>query len=507
MKKLILILLFIPLVSFGQTSFENGFKEGFVKGYCGESVECVSPPYPVVPMPNLSFNSYGDGFARGIDAGREYKLKRKRVQSVLSQREEVQSVLNPSFSTDNDSYLRSVDSEQEKFDNFGFKENHKYSSDEIFININDLENTFYGRLSNQDNDNYNFLISLSQLHQYHQIQRNVLVDNDFNYTHFLDAIKCAISQKNISYGQKLPSEPTFLCSDDYYKINSLKKYEMERYYNNGMILIQKRLKYLNYKKPLEYLNILFEYSGLITLNQHTHEHQDKIQYTLPSPRIYFKEQEVKIEYSFLPDRVIAKAHSPIKDDVKIIIDMDKWMNLSNPERVWLMIHEYCHEVLGLEHSEGDLEIMFPMMPKNELSDEDIIDYGRFNSYSEGSYKLLIIINELLEHLYKNQSDLIKCASSYCEGIFFPDYPKFKFYEVDDVFNMYDFHVKKKNSGVIYEGWKKNNIDFTKINSKKHLYERISDEAKDKMGSLIDNVWVGHKHYNYSRWFYKTSALP
>ena len=134
--------------------------------------------------------------------------------------------------------------------------------------------------------------------------------------------------------------------------------------------------------------------------------------------------------------------------------MDKWMNLSNPERVWLMIHEYCHEALGLEHSEGDLEIMFPMMPKNELSDEDIIDYGRFNSYSEGSYKLLIIINELLEHLYKNQSDLIKCASSYCEGIFFPDYPKFKFYEVDDVFNMYDFHVKKKNSGVIYEGWKK-----------------------------------------------------
>ena len=82
MKKLILILLFIPLVSFGQTSFENGFKEGFVKGYCGESVECVSPPYPVVPMPNLSFNSYGDGFARGIDAGREYKVGQFPIRAL-----------------------------------------------------------------------------------------------------------------------------------------------------------------------------------------------------------------------------------------------------------------------------------------------------------------------------------------------------------------------------------------------------------------------------------------
>ena len=174
---------------------------------------------------------------------------------------------------------------QTSFDNFGFQKNHEYSSDEIFININDLEKTFFGRLSNHDNDNYNFLISLSQLHQFHMIQSNMLVDYDFNYTHFLDAIKCAISQKNISYGQKLPSEPTFLCSDDFYKINSLKKYETGRYYNNGMILIQEKLKRLNYKKPLEYLNILFEYSGLINLMQITHEHQDKIQYTLPSPRI------------------------------------------------------------------------------------------------------------------------------------------------------------------------------------------------------------------------------
>ena len=37
MKKLVLLLLFIPLVSFGQTPFEKGFKAVFKKGYCVET--------------------------------------------------------------------------------------------------------------------------------------------------------------------------------------------------------------------------------------------------------------------------------------------------------------------------------------------------------------------------------------------------------------------------------------------------------------------------------------
>tara|TARA_B100001059_G_scaffold98948_1_gene98573 strand:+ start:396 stop:1061 length:666 start_codon:yes stop_codon:yes gene_type:complete len=84
MKKLILLLLFIPLVSFGQTSYENGFKAGFKKGYCQNEIGCISPIAPTPPISRIgeSENSYSEGFARGVIAGKNKKTKDTKSSSV-----------------------------------------------------------------------------------------------------------------------------------------------------------------------------------------------------------------------------------------------------------------------------------------------------------------------------------------------------------------------------------------------------------------------------------------
>jgi len=84
MKKLIVLLLFIPLVSFGQTSYENGFKAGFKKGYCQNEIGCISPIAPIPPIPRIgeSENSYSEGFARGVIAGKNKKTKDTKSSSV-----------------------------------------------------------------------------------------------------------------------------------------------------------------------------------------------------------------------------------------------------------------------------------------------------------------------------------------------------------------------------------------------------------------------------------------
>ena len=74
MKKLLLILLFIPLVSFGQslkTDFQKGYEAGYKKGYCLEE-HCYfnrSPLPPDAPLPARGNDSYSDGYATGVRDG------------------------------------------------------------------------------------------------------------------------------------------------------------------------------------------------------------------------------------------------------------------------------------------------------------------------------------------------------------------------------------------------------------------------------------------------------
>jgi hypothetical protein len=75
-----------------------------------------------------------------------------------------------------------------------------------------------------------------------------------------------------------------------------------------------------------------------------------------------------IKYDFVTGesgRFVAAAHSPLEDDIRIIINIDKWEELNNYERIWLLLHEYGHEAFGFEH--GFNELMYPLLP-TELKD-------------------------------------------------------------------------------------------------------------------------------------------
>ena len=96
-------------------------------------------------------------------------------------------------------------------------------------------------------------------------------------------------------------------------------------------------------------------------------------------RIGFKQ----INFDFLTGediRTAAIAHSPMKDDVRVIINIDNWEKLNNIERVWLLTHELGHEAYGIKH--GENELMYPLIP-SELKDETIEIFG--DGYKELTY--------------------------------------------------------------------------------------------------------------------------
>jgi len=401
---------------------------------------------------------------------------------------------------------------QENFDDNGYLLNHKYSSNEIYIEIKDISSTFFGWNGNEFNSNdYDFLISLDQLNQYLEIQKRYINSNleTFTLKTYLNTIKCGYENKTLDFGKILPKNITFQECNGFERYDVLQYLpEWEEIRKSSLEELQRLVERgdlgLSYRKPMEHLNVLFKFSGLFPTMSSTHKHFDDFERTIPYYKIYFKEQDVKIDYNYLPERVIARAHSPLEGDIRIVLDMDKWMELNTFERIWLMIHEYCHEALGLEHSDGDLEIMFPIMPKNELTTEKITyTYGRNSprtityNYSDGAEKIYNIIVELLEYLKANTNN-VKCSPQ-CDGILNNTNKKFKLYDVEnDIFDMYSFHVKKKINGNVYEGWRKENKTKTKI-KKIDFLEIVNEDLFENL-ELVDRVFVGHKNYTFSNQF-------
>ena len=75
--------------------------------------------------------------------------------------------------------------------------------------------------------------------------------------------------------------------------------------------------------------------------------------------------DIKFEFTYgETGRMVAQAHSPLKDDIRIIINIDMWEQLNNYQRIWLIMHEWGHEAFGMKH--GDNKIMYPLMPDEEL---------------------------------------------------------------------------------------------------------------------------------------------
>ena len=98
--------------------------------------------------------------------------------------------------------------------------------------------------------------------------------------------------------------------------------------------------------------------------------------------------DVKVRYFNSKDRTIAYAHSPLEGDVTIMVDADKWLELSKEERAWLMAHEYMHEKYGTPHGEGAL--MFPVIPDLSRSSGLIWEDRKSKLYSAfiGAWSIL-----------------------------------------------------------------------------------------------------------------------
>ena len=67
MKKLLLILLLFPLISFGQ-NYSKGYEAGYKKGYCIDDIACLTP-FVVAPSPEIGKDKYNDGYNRGVVDG------------------------------------------------------------------------------------------------------------------------------------------------------------------------------------------------------------------------------------------------------------------------------------------------------------------------------------------------------------------------------------------------------------------------------------------------------
>jgi len=58
-----------------QTSYCDGFKEGYSEGYCFEIEICNPPIPPLCPIPDIGRTTYKDGYNKGFNLG--YKRQKQ----------------------------------------------------------------------------------------------------------------------------------------------------------------------------------------------------------------------------------------------------------------------------------------------------------------------------------------------------------------------------------------------------------------------------------------------
>jgi hypothetical protein len=81
MKKLLLVLLLVPLVSFGQNEWIDGYENGFKNGYCVGEIGCLSP-VPPFKVNNSIEHTYQDGYNQGVVDGNKARQKQEASNKV-----------------------------------------------------------------------------------------------------------------------------------------------------------------------------------------------------------------------------------------------------------------------------------------------------------------------------------------------------------------------------------------------------------------------------------------
>lgn len=69
----IVLVLCFTLFTAEEKTFCDGFKKGFVKGYCAGDEFCIEPITPLCPIPHIGQDKYDDGYLRGVIAGKKKK--------------------------------------------------------------------------------------------------------------------------------------------------------------------------------------------------------------------------------------------------------------------------------------------------------------------------------------------------------------------------------------------------------------------------------------------------
>lgn len=83
MKKLLLLLLLLINLSLivpekpkilstsTEKTYCDGWEKGYIQGYCYEVIGCVKPIVPICPIPKVGQTSYDDGYNRGFLKGKK----------------------------------------------------------------------------------------------------------------------------------------------------------------------------------------------------------------------------------------------------------------------------------------------------------------------------------------------------------------------------------------------------------------------------------------------------
>ena len=63
--------LILSIILMLQLTYHDGWKKGYIKGWCYQDLNCIEPIVPISPIPKLGFDTYKDGYNDGFLKGKK----------------------------------------------------------------------------------------------------------------------------------------------------------------------------------------------------------------------------------------------------------------------------------------------------------------------------------------------------------------------------------------------------------------------------------------------------